>query len=200
MVIRGHISEMKFNCIFCKKEFETNSRKKIEHRFCSDECTKKASSFIERKWQRYGTNNCLICGNDIVSNKRLYCSDDCSTLGHRLRHLEYDIKRHRKDWYKRTVNSIKSRCVRRNIYFDDNIKKMNLVIPQYCPLLNIELKIGGGKNSPTIDRIDSTKGYTPDNIWIISKRANCIKNDANIEDLELITKNLKIKIYDKGEL
>ena len=37
--------------------------------------------------------------------------------------------------------------------------------------------------SPSIDRIDSTKGYTKDNIQIISWRANRIKNDSTPEEL-----------------
>ena len=45
-------------------------------------------------------------------------------------------------------------------------------------------------NSPSLDRIDSSKGYTPDNVWVISRRANIIKHDATLEELLLISKNL----------
>jgi len=46
-------------------------------------------------------------------------------------------------------------------------------------------------HSPSIDRKDSKKGYTPDNIWVISNRANTLKNDATIQELELLVENLK---------
>jgi hypothetical protein len=47
----------------------------------------------------------------------------------------------------------------------------------------------------TIDKIDPKKGYVKGNVWIISFRANRIKYDASLEELALITKNLRLKIY-----
>jgi hypothetical protein len=66
----------------------------------------------------------------------------------------------------------------------------------YCPLLGIELsykKFTGNTpdNYATLDRIDSSKGYEPGNIQIISFRANTLKGDATIEELELLLKNWK---------
>lgn len=65
----------------------------------------------------------------------------------------------------------------------------NLNIPDYCPILKIKLNYDGmdcyrtrGDDSPSIDRIDPTKGYTKDNIHIISWRANRIKNDGTPEE------------------
>jgi len=67
----------------------------------------------------------------------------------------------------------------------------------HCPWLDIELRwqcnfgsgVGRGKgkshpHSPSLDRIDSSKGYIKDNIVIVSHRANAIKRDAT--ELELI--------------
>jgi hypothetical protein len=62
--------------------------------------------------------------------------------------------------------------------------------PDYCPMLGIRLNYGGtgeirkrSDDSPSVDRIDSRKGYTSDNIHIISWRANRIKNDSTPEEL-----------------
>ena len=41
-------------------------------------------------------------------------------------------------------------------------------------------------NSYSLDRIDSTKGYTIENLMVISNRANRIKNNASNEELEKI--------------
>lgn len=78
--------------------------------------------------------------------------------------------------------------------WDFNITEADVVIPEFCPLLGIPLEInthGASHNSPSIDRIDSTKGYVKGNVWIISHRANTVKNDASLQELELITANLR---------
>lgn len=67
---------------------------------------------------------------------------------------------------------------------------LDIVIPKFCPVLGIPLRYGIGKaidNSPTIDRIDNSKGYTKENIVIISYRANRIKSNATIKELEQIS-------------
>ena len=76
------------------------------------------------------------------------------------------------------------------------LQQNDIVIPETCPLLGIPLICHRGQggqqgNSPSIDRKDSKKGYTPDNIWIISNRANTLKNDASLQELELLVENLK---------
>ncbi len=60
-------------------------------------------------------------------------------------------------------------------------------IPERCPILGIPLARGTQKQndrSPSIDRIDNTKGYVPGNVQVISLKANRMKNDAT--DTELL--------------
>ena len=73
------------------------------------------------------------------------------------------------------------------------ITKEDIVIPDKCPLLGIDIipKAKDRFHSPSLDRIDNNKGYTPDNIWVVSSRANTLKNDASIQELELLVENLK---------
>ena len=65
-------------------------------------------------------------------------------------------------------------------------------IPEVCPYLGIPLKQNGGRweYHPSLDRIDNSKGYTPDNIRVISRKANTMKNDASVERLLLFAKNI----------
>lgn len=67
------------------------------------------------------------------------------------------------------------------------ITKDDIVIPKVCPILGYELKslfgYGYSFQSPTLNRKDPNKGYTPDNVWVICARANTIKSDANAEEL-----------------
>jgi hypothetical protein len=54
--------------------------------------------------------------------------------------------------------------------------------------------------SMSIDRIDSTKGYTPENTWLICRRANMIKNNATFEEFETIYLNWRAELIRRGEL
>lgn len=75
----------------------------------------------------------------------------------------------------------------------------DLVVPDVCPVLGIPLQHSQGKHkdgSPSLDRLDNSKGYTKENTWIISRRANVLKNDASLEELELIVKALKAKLQE----
>jgi len=71
----------------------------------------------------------------------------------------------------------------------------DLKVPETCPILGIPLfwKSGRSDNSPSVDRINSKKGYTPENVQVISWRANRIKNDATPEELTLIANYMKGK-------
>ena len=71
----------------------------------------------------------------------------------------------------------------------------DIVIPELCPALGIKLeaRIGAGRQnrgdiggSPSLDRIDNSKGYTPGNVAVISLRANMIKTNATAAELKAV--------------
>jgi hypothetical protein len=108
-------------------------------------------------------------------------------------------KKYRDLWYKTEKGRIysmwasaKRRAKRNGIDFSINIE--DIEIPTVCPLLGLEISyvdFGIRYNSPSLDRKDPKKGYVKENIWVISSRANLLKNDATLEELELLVKNLK---------
>lgn len=61
--------------------------------------------------------------------------------------------------------------------------------PTHCPVFGFKLRYGGGHKgkdlAASIDRIDSLKGYSPDNVQIISFKANRIKSDASEAELKM---------------
>lgn len=80
-----------------------------------------------------------------------------------------------------------------------NVSIDDLEIPTCCPLLGVEINyaVNAGfavPNSPSIDRINPKLGYVKGNVWIVSWRANRIKNDSSLEELERLTENLKKKM------
>ena len=67
-------------------------------------------------------------------------------------------------------------------------------IDNRCPVFGFLLEFnssGFRETSPSIDRIDSTLGYTLDNIQVISWKANRLKAYATVEDLEAVVSFMK---------
>lgn len=66
--------------------------------------------------------------------------------------------------------------------------------PLTCPLLKVPLtkEIGKGYvgTNISLDRIDSSKGYTNDNVWLISRKANTMKSNATKEELIQFSKSI----------
>lgn len=76
---------------------------------------------------------------------------------------------------------------------DFTIEESDIVIPEICPLLGVPLKFGNKEDynySPSLDRIDNTKGYIKGNVWVISKKANTMKSSATIGELQTFCKNI----------
>ena len=76
------------------------------------------------------------------------------------------------------------RALKKGIEF--NIEISDIVIPEICPILGLPIKkaIDGNRDlSPSLDRIDNTKGYIKGNIQVISFKANNMKCTANDEEL-----------------
>lgn len=70
---------------------------------------------------------------------------------------------------------------------DFTITPYDIKIPAACPILGVLLLWNDKRDfRPSIDRRDNAKGYTVDNICVISMRANRIKNDATLEELRAI--------------
>ena len=82
----------------------------------------------------------------------------------------------------------KNRAKERGIAFD--LEKSDIVIPEFCPILGIKLETysgqsGGHYNSPALDRVNNSDGYTKGNVMVISHLANMMKSCAT--EAQLIT-------------
>jgi hypothetical protein len=85
------------------------------------------------------------------------------------------------------LNRVRCRAKKKGLAFDIDIS--DIVIPPRCPVLGIPIAVQTGTandNSAELDRIDNTKGYVKGNVVVVSRRANRIKNDASIAELEAI--------------
>lgn len=97
-----------------------------------------------------------------------------------------------KNFKNHIFRSAKLRALKKNMEF--SLRLEDIIIPKYCPILKIELKCGVKgeyQHTPSLDRIDNTKGYIPENIQVISMKANSMKNSANEEELLLFAEWIK---------
>ena len=86
----------------------------------------------------------------------------------------------------------RDRAKRNSIAF--NLTEEDVVIPNFCPILGIPLKLNEGSpkfDSPSIDRIIPSLGYIKGNIIIISNKANMIKSSATPDEI------LKVALFYK---
>lgn len=94
---------------------------------------------------------------------------------------------HQKD-IKSLWNHLKGSAKKRGIVFTIKPSDLNnLTFPITCPIFSMPLVFNRHKprdNSYSVDRIDSSLGYEPDNIVIVSYKANRIKSDATLNELK----------------
>ena len=142
---------------------------------------------------------CKHCGKEFELRHRLQktCRRQCNRQAYKNRYPERDKKQ--RDYYNRTeekfLSNIKSRAKKSGIPFDLTLE--DIVFPEVCPVLGIALRRNYDKgsgyhaDSPSLDKIDPKLGYIKGNVRIISSRANLLKSNAEVWELELVLKDLK---------
>jgi len=77
---------------------------------------------------------------------------------------------------------------------DFNVTTTDIELIHVCPILGVDLKRHRGKmerNSYSLDRIDSTKGYIKGNVRIISWWANYLKERLTLEQAKSLVKYME---------
>lgn len=155
---------IKTNCDFCEKEFEFLDG--VAH--------------FERSTEHFCSGSCLSKMNNVKRGNKLH---GLSKRENGKQGKVYSI------WC-----AAKKRAKMKGRVFSLEVEDIPK-IPEYCPILNIKIIANTTHapldSSPSLDRIDSDKGYVKGNVQIISNRANRIKADATIEEIELILNFMK---------
>lgn len=87
------------------------------------------------------------------------------------------------------LNGAKNRAAKYGMEF--NLTIDDVKIPDLCPIFGVPFefpKWGKAKHSPSLDRIDNSKGYIKRNVLVVSEFANRVKNSATPDELMLIAR------------
>lgn len=91
----------------------------------------------------------------------------------------------------------KRRAAQKGIEFSLPPQYVKSIVTKNCPVLGTPFHweyghgLGYNASSPSLDRIDNSRGYVEGNVAIISRRANSIKNDATPEEIAKILAYMK---------
>lgn len=138
-------------------------------------------------------NTCQKSTGAFASKKRpaKYCSYKCPLNVKENKHcVKHGLS---KTYEYRLLIAAKARAEKQNVPFSLTID--DIIIPEKCPFLNINLKKSKGRfsdSSPSLDKIIPSLGYVSGNIQIISHKANVMKNGASLEELKIFSKNILI--------
>lgn len=143
--------------------------------------------------ERYISGSCVEC-NKYRSKARYYIHRDKIIKQHRVYYLSSCNEKREA----RILSVAKSRAKKKNIEF--SITLSDIYIPDTCPIFGMPFAqldgLGTKPNSPSLDRIDSSKGYVPGNVWVISWKANSLKRDATLAELEALVCGLRKKMLE----
>ena len=147
--------------------------------------------------------NCSRCG--VSKPLDQFRTQSCKKYGKQSACRECMASRCRETYMNKTRHYLwkkaKHRANKNGIEF--SIEEQDVIIPDVCPILGIPLFVSTSlwsNNSPSLDRIDNTKGYVSGNIAVISFLANSFKSDHDLEEMERMSERMEYLIkYMKQE-
>ena len=133
-------------------------------------------------------------------HREIHNSDQFSTVGATPAHCTLAQR------ITRMYQTAKKRAKKKGLEFSLTLELIEALYDKTksCPIfIDMLLKSGKGRvcaTSPTIDRIVSSLGYVPGNVWIISHKANCIKTNATSQQILRVALWLdSLEVYDDSE-
>ena len=176
----------------CKGCLEKRRACLVTHRICTGPC------------KRMLPRECFYVDKHHSDGCSAWCKD-C--------HRDYMVRKPPKV-IKSIYNSAKKRAKQKGWMFDithDFIRELNNKQNGRCAYTNIELNWDSGdRNGPTIknvpinraslDRIDSSKGYTKDNVQLVTSMVNFLKNNASEQDFLETCQTITNKAIASGKL
>ena len=156
---------------------------------------------------------CLKCNEELRYHKFRERKDvGWTDINNKLRYTycsecEKNVanNKYRKNPIPQLIYAFKKRAKRHKVPFDltiTDIKNLLKNSGKVCPVLGVKMKItelhsNNSDLSPSFDRIYPKKGYTKDNIIVISNKANRIKTDATVNEIRKVADFYEKLLKDK---
>lgn len=141
---------------------------------------------------------------NILKEKKIIDDDFIESVyleyGESIEIMESLITDKRENVRGRIVDRLRKSAKDRGLEF--SLSSYDLKLVKFCPLLNIKLDYNTNialDSSPSIDRIDSSKGYVKNNVRMVSKLANQMKSSATNEQLMTFAKNVLKELTQDNE-
>lgn len=103
-----------------------------------------------------------------------------------IKNRERILQNKKNDKWNDKLKHAKQRAKDKDLEFNLTREFLDSICVKYCPILGFELSYNNSNvknNSATLDRIDNSKGYTVDNVQILSHQANRMKSDSSKQEL-----------------
>lgn len=136
------------------------------------------------------------CVNGHISRRRTsscVCIQCCTEI---YKPADRDNYRYKDTFYRQFQNR-KQTAIRRGIPF--TIEFDQIEQPEFCPILGLKLNYGwSGEHrrddaKASFDKVVPVLGYVPGNVFVISWRANKLKNDMSLSELKKIMNYIEEK-------
>lgn len=191
-----------------KIRYEKNKEIILKKQKVYGEKNKERIKKAKKRYRKLNRKKCILKDRNYYyknigvcrAKSRKYHTDHRDELLPKMRKYRKTLKAKKLkiDWYDNNKELVlwcnaKKRAKDKNVEF--NLDRSDIIIPEYDPVFKEKLirNNHGGKgvfdNSPSVDRVDSSKGYIKGNICVISHRANQIKSNGTLEEF------IKIKHY-----
>lgn len=196
----GEVPKWKKRCTECNKRFLSIRR---HTKYCSSLCRHRAVIPLQPRPTKRKCAWCDVPFRPKQKNNARFCSEKCSFRQYtddrrpqyniRMRNLNYNARLNT-PWLP-LIKSARGRAIEKNVPFDLTAEWGQRRWTGCCELSKIKFNIGirgsGPKFfSPSIDRIEPTKGYVENNCRFVLWGINAFKHDATDTDVFMVAKAL----------
>ncbi len=153
-------------------------------------------------WKFYRTGRLCIRGHDsrrrVKDQQCIECNNTFSAAKARAYQKKHPIRRR--------IAKTRSRCKILGLPFDEAAYRAAWrERGTTCPIFGTAFvdaigKNTGGPDTPEMDRIIPELGYVRGNMWVISHRANTIKNNASWQEIMQVGAAVREKVEDEHQV